>query len=317
MLMSLYEQKNKQKYNFLNVREILFFFFIIILFISGAMYYHENFSQIIMAQRNYNEIKSHIARKIKPWQKVIYKNNTDYYNSESYGDDINQKLSTTSVTILAYHNVREFKQSDSFIAREMYITTPDIFSSEMAYLRDNDYHVISMDDLMESLHGMRSIATNSVIITFDDGYKSQHDNALPILERYNMTAIFFIYTKAISTYKISMTWDDVNDLVAHDMTIGGHSYSHPKLNKISDQDELEMEIKNSKDTIEKHIGIPIYYFAYPYGLYNRRVIQEVKDAGYVAALVDNGSNTRIVYRPYEINRYNIGNDFENFKKVVK
>ena len=280
----------------LNIHKIWICFFIISIFIGLALYFQENFSHIIMANHNYNEIQSQITHKIKPWDGV---------------------LGTTSVTILAYHNVREVKQSDSFMARYMYITTPNVFFSEMTYLHDHGYHVITMDDLMESIHGLRTLATNSVIITFDDGYKSQHDNALPILEIYHMPAIFFIYTKAINTYKISMTWDDVNDLIAHGMTIGGHSYSHSKLNKISDKDELEMEIKDSKNTIEQHTGIPVTYFAYPYGLYNKKVIQEVKDVGYVAALIDNGDTNNIVHNPYEINRYNINNDFESFKKILK
>ena len=280
----------------LNIHKIWICFFIITIFIGGAIYCQENFSHIIMADHDYNKIKSQITHKIKPWQGV---------------------LSTTSVTILTYHSVRDFKQNDSFMARDMYITTPNVFFSEMTYLRDHNYNVITMDDLMESLHGLRTLATNSVIITFDDGYKSQHDNALPILELYHMPAIFFIYTKAINTYKISMTWNDVNDLIARGMTIGGHSYSHPKLNKIIDKDELEMEIKDSKDTIEQHTGIPIDYFAYPYGLYNRKVIQGVKDADYAAALIDNGNTTNIVHNPYEINRYNINNDFESFKKILQ
>ena len=177
---------------------------IIISMTSISIFWKDKYSHLVTIDRHYNQIKENII--------------TD----RRYPIETN--LATTSVTILAYHSVREIRPEDSLVAREMYITSPALFTTEMQYLKDNNYHIVTMDDLMESLSRASNtpelaLPTNSVIITFDDGYKSQHTFALPILQAFGYRAIFFIYTKSVGVYRVSMTWADVMDLKQKGMTI--------------------------------------------------------------------------------------------------
>ena len=113
-----------------------------------------------------------------------------------------------------------------------------------------------------------------------------------------------------------MTWDDVLELKQNGMLIGGHTYSHAKLNQITDSKDLDYEIADSKNDMENHLGESIEYFAYPYGLYNKKVIDKVKKSGYKAALADTAGTDNIVHRLYALNRHNMGNNFEIFKKTL-
>ena len=61
--------------------------------------------------------------------------------------------------------------------------------------------------------------------------------------------------------------------------IGSHTVNHLKLTDISD-DELETQLNDSKKMIEEITGKPCIWFAYPYGLFNNKIVEAVKKAGY-------------------------------------
>ena len=63
----------------------------------------------------------------------------------------------------------------------------------------------------------------------------------------------------------AMTWSQIRTLANHPLcTIGGHTVSHPALNKLSEK-EAEQEIKEGMERIAQEIQQPIRYFAYPFG----------------------------------------------------
>ena len=104
----------------------------------------------------------------------------------------------------------------------------------------------------------------NILITFDDGYDSWFSNVLPILEKYNIKAIFFINKDF---------YDRTDELSVKGHSLGGHGFSHKRLTQISDE-ELSIEIWQSMKT---------EFFAYPFGdrkSFNKDVLSEVKKAGY-------------------------------------
>ncbi len=97
------------------------------------------------------------------------------------------------VPILMYHRV----VSDPFdpsvdCYRLMHIAVSQTrFDQQMRWVNAN-YTVIPLRDLVEFLHGKRSIPGNACVITFDDSYKDHYRYALPVLKKYGLTATFFI-----------------------------------------------------------------------------------------------------------------------------
>ncbi len=228
---------------------------------------------------------------------------------------IRRPVAQVQVPILIYHKIRDYKEKDSKKAK-IFITTPASFEEQMKYLHDHGYTVIGVDDLMKAFNG-GPLPDKPVIITFDDGYNGQYTYALPILEKYHDTATFFIYTDAVSAYGDYMTWEQVHGLASKGMTIAAHTKSHAKLTKIKSRKGIEQEILGSKKVLEKELGIPIVYFAYPYGLYNTEVIDVVKESGFLAAFGITQGKIEKTSNMYFLRRNNMGSSMDTFLKAIQ
>jgi len=98
--------------------------------------------------------------------------------------------SDTMVLIVMYHGVCE-SPSGSLGPWE-YAVSPSDFEEQIEQLSDS-YEVVSLDKAMEA-----DISEDLAVVTFDDGYKNNLTNAVPILERYDMPATFYISTSFVN-----------------------------------------------------------------------------------------------------------------------
>jgi peptidoglycan/xylan/chitin deacetylase (PgdA/CDA1 family) len=80
----------------------------------------------------------------------------------------------------------------------------------------------------------------------------------------------------------TMDWEQLRALADRGVEIGSHTVSHPHLTRLSDQ-ELDRELRDSRDHLEDELGRPCRYLAYPYGEDDRRVYAAAQKAGYEAA----------------------------------
>jgi peptidoglycan/xylan/chitin deacetylase (PgdA/CDA1 family) len=184
---------------------------------------------------------------------------------------------TTKVPILVYHHIR-LTADGSRGLRRMTVTA-EVFGQQMKFLQDSGYHVISFSDVADYLEQGRELPTLPVIISFDDGWVTQYENALPFLSQYHFPATFFVVTDYIG-HRGFFSWAQLQTLLADGMKIGSHSRSHPRLTKIADPALLWDQIYNSKVVLESQLEVPVAEFAYPYGLYNTSATEMVKAAGY-------------------------------------
>jgi peptidoglycan/xylan/chitin deacetylase (PgdA/CDA1 family) len=103
------------------------------------------------------------------------------------------------------------------------------------------------------------------------------------------------YTFSFSTLaeRLALSWDQIEELSFNPLcTIGSHTVTHSPLTNLSTK-ELEKELRGSKSMIEKHINKLVVHFAYPYGIYNQKVTEFVKKAGYKTATLANGGKVRL------------------------
>jgi len=117
-----------------------------------------------------------------------------------------------------------------------------------------------------------------VALSFDDGHVSDYDIVLPLLQAHDATATFFITSNFVGREGY-LSWAQVKRLHEAGMEIGSHSLSHPYSTTIS-QEELMIEMQQSKFQIEQQIGAEVRSFAYPYGDYSQRTHQTAIAAGY-------------------------------------
>lgn len=97
------------------------------------------------------------------------------------------------VPILMYHSISEEKTKDykTYFDLIGMSVSKENFEKHMAYIACS-YNVIGLDVFIQYLRGEKDIPPNSIILTFDDGLRNNHDVALPILKKYGFTATFFL-----------------------------------------------------------------------------------------------------------------------------
>ena len=186
------------------------------------------------------------------------------------------------VPIVTHHGTRWGWRTDTS-PMGLYDVTPTVLARQLQYLHDHGYSSISFDQLAQALAGNIQLPEKPIIISFDDGWVSQYREAFPLLQRYGLTATFFVYTEKIGQHANFFTWDQLREMAAAGMEIGSHTLTHPNLNRISDIAELKRQIAESKLVLEEQLDQPVTALAYPYGLYNDRVVAMVQAAGYTTA----------------------------------
>ena len=196
------------------------------------------------------------------------------------------------VVIFGYHRfVNNVRRPDTEI-------TPQAFEAQMQELKNKGIAVIPMQDFLAWRRGEKAIPTKSAIITFDDGWRSQHEVGWPILKKFNYPVTLFIYTEGIKPGHFSggesMSWDQLAEMRDAGADIQGHTATHQDLRRPYDkvakkklsppeyEQWLENEVAGSKQTIEQKLGVKVNCFAVPYGFYNDHIKDVAMKAGYEA-----------------------------------
>jgi peptidoglycan/xylan/chitin deacetylase (PgdA/CDA1 family) len=196
------------------------------------------------------------------------------------------------VVILGYHRfVNNVRRPDTEI-------TPQAFEAQMQELKNKGIAVIPMQDFLAWRRGEKAIPAKSAILTFDDGWKSQHEVGWPIMKKFNYPFTLFIYTEGIKPGHFSggesMSWDQLAEMRDAGVDIQGHTATHSDLRKPYDkvakkklnpqeyEEWLQKEVVGSKEMIEQKLGVKVNCFAVPYGFHNDHIRDVAIKAGYEA-----------------------------------
>jgi peptidoglycan/xylan/chitin deacetylase (PgdA/CDA1 family) len=192
-----------------------------------------------------------------------------------------QGMDTVVTPILIYHSVRPYIETDTPAIRR-YVATPETLEKELAWLKDNGYVSVTLEDLAGTLLKGAPLPAKPVVITFDDDWQSQYTYAVPLLKKYGFTATFYIWVSVVGL-RNHMTWDEVRALGAAGMQVGCHTWTHPYLTRIRDDAVLAHELAGARQRIETEVGRPVTALAYPFGQYDARVAAAARDAGFTTA----------------------------------
>jgi peptidoglycan/xylan/chitin deacetylase (PgdA/CDA1 family) len=162
---------------------------------------------------------------------------------------------------------------------------------------------IDTESCVKMLNGKEKVDGKYFHLSFDDGFRNNYTNALPILKKHKVPSIFFIpssmvnqdyektkkYCLDIIRYNVvieTLKWDDIREMVDLGFDIGSHTKTHAKFSDISENVTiLNEEIVGSKEEIEIHLGTKCKYVSWPYGGINHAdetSLEVVKKAGYEA-----------------------------------
>lgn len=224
------------------------------------------------------------------------------------------------VSILGYH---DFTAGSS--TNDMILNVED-FRRQMQAIRDAKLPVISMRQFLDWKQGKSDIPAECVMITIDDGWKATHALALGVLKEFGYPFTVFLYKNYINIGGRSLTHDEVREIARSGGTLSSHSVSHQNLSKRggrSDADYdawLREELVDSMRYLEETYGdsgAVVKTFAYPFGIYNDRVLGIAKEAGYEACFTVNGKKTGWEEKDLEIGRYVVhGTTLANFDPAL-
>ena len=146
----------------------------------------------------------------------------------------------------------------------------------------------------------------SPTVTFDDGYASDSEYALPILSARGLRAQFFItvgWTGKIAGY---MGWPQVRSLTDAGYIVGTHGWSHALLTHCSAR-ELDRELNASRKLLEDKLGIAVTTISLPGGRYNGRVLAACQEAGYTKVYTSE-PRLETTVPAFTIGRVNVSSD---------
>lgn len=175
------------------------------------------------------------------------------------------------------------------------------FDAQMSYLAKAGYNSITPDQLLDYLQYGKPLPPNPVLITFDDGYEDNYQEAYPILKKYNFTATIFLITDFVDHNSQYLTWQQIKEMAGSGIQFQSHTATHIMLTKASDSEVLA-QLTRSRKAIEQHLSKKVEYLAYPGGFYNNQVIELAKQAGYRAAFTINLGRDRTNSNFYTLNR---------------
>lgn len=186
-----------------------------------------------------------------------------------------------------YHSISEHVGNEK---HNKWRVKPNDFEKQMHWFYKNNWKSFTISELVK----LDEIPEKSFVITFDDGYEDNYLNAFLILQKYNFKATIYLVPNQETNH-----WEEKNTSVLSKLLnekqilemqnsglieFGSHTLSHVNLSTINDE-QLLNELKKSKEEVEKITNKECEAFAYPYGKFDDKIVQAVKNVGYKNATV--------------------------------
>lgn len=191
-------------------------------------------------------------------------------------------LAKKEVPVLCYHQIREWKASDSKRAHDD-IMSPAKFEQHIKMLADSGYHTVSPDELYNYLKHDGPLPEKPIMITFDDNNLDHYTVAAPTLKKYGFRGVFFIMTVTIGRPRY-MSKAQIKELSDDGHSIASHTYDHKNFAQFKDED-WETQIDKPSKTLEAITGKKVEYLAYPYGVFKAANLPKLQEHGIKAAFI--------------------------------
>ncbi|HEY0896762.1 MAG TPA: polysaccharide deacetylase family protein [Sphingobacteriaceae bacterium] len=189
-------------------------------------------------------------------------------------------LARKQVPILCYHQIRDWTAKDSKVAKDYIVPVAD-FKAQLKMLADSGYNTILPDQLFNYLNHGTALPEKPIMLTFDDTDLDQYTVAAPEMKKYGFKGVFFIMTVSLGRPGY-MSKTQVRELSDAGHVIGSHTWDHHNVKKYQGDDWVT-QIEKPTKTLKEITGKDIRYFAYPFGLWNKEAIPELKKRGFDGA----------------------------------
>lgn len=214
------------------------------------------------------------------------------------------------VPILLYHHINVPPQA-GIPARSNYVH-PRRFFAQMRWLKRLGFQGLSLQEGAEYIYKKKH--GKIAIITFDDGFRSVYDVAMPILNELGFTATCFFVLNQINgennwdrpeaPRQPCMNLSQMQDWIKNGHEAGSHSLDHVRLTALTKEQARE-QIAKSKLALEDYINSKVRSFAYPYGAQSKDHYEIVNSAGYDFAVTTHRGRATPRDNPFALPRHSI------------
>ncbi len=249
----------------------------------------------------------------------------------------------STVPVLMYHHINPNRG-------DMVTVTPEVFDSQMRFVRDAGYRTLTLDELMGAVSG-EGFDGRSVVVTFDDGYLDNYVYAFPVLKKYGIKAAVFLvsswvegasaskadkknlireFTEAPPLHdrtkayagegrfeKFSIDWDMAREMKESGLVeFHSHTVTHRRCDRLA-PGELVEELRASKEMIEAALKERCDYLCWPKGKYNFSCVEAARALGYRGVFTTEPGVVQPGVDPLRIKRIVVKDKVQWFKTRLK
>jgi peptidoglycan/xylan/chitin deacetylase (PgdA/CDA1 family) len=243
---------------------------------------------------------------------VIHEFYLDVHKEVSYFEksprshtDFTETSNHSFVPILMYHKFSDYVPPDE----QSIAVSTSLFESQLQRLLQEGYTPINFATILAYFEDKTALPNKPILITSDDGYLCNYENAYPLLKKYNIPATFFVSTAYIGTslQNSHFTWEQAKEMEQSGLIdIQSHSHTHRAMDLLSDL-ELAYELSLSFSLIEQNLGQrDVTVLAYPQFRHTEDTKQFVYDYG-VDLQITRLLSTPTSLSPTSIHRIHVSN----------
>jgi peptidoglycan/xylan/chitin deacetylase (PgdA/CDA1 family) len=206
------------------------------------------------------------------------------------------------VAILAYHHIGTAPAGAS--NPQLWVPLAR-FRRQLSALDRAGYEAVTLDSVWRAWHGDGGLPAHPLVLSFDDGYASQL-SAAKALAPHGWDGVLNLQVARLGV-RGGLTRAEVRTLIAYGWEIDAHSITHPDLRTVSAK-RLQREVAGSRRAIRRAFGVPVDFFAYPYGRQDARVRAAVRRAGFLGATTIVRGLAAASADPFALRRVLVGAD---------
>lgn len=198
-------------------------------------------------------------------------------------------MARKQVPVLCYHHIRPIQMPNR--AMSGYEVTVAQFKAQMKALSDSGYKTVLPDQLYNYLVYGDPLPEKPVMITYDDTDEEQFSIAKPEMDKYGFKGVYFLMTISIGRPRY-MSKEQIKQLADEGHAVASHTWDHHRVDRYKYENAIEergvkkvvndwdQQLGKTKKTIEEITGKPVQDFAYPFGIWSKEAIPEIKKQGY-------------------------------------
>ncbi|MDO6719012.1 polysaccharide deacetylase family protein [Psychrosphaera sp. 1_MG-2023] len=191
--------------------------------------------------------------------------------------------SAQAATVVIYHHVSENTPASTSLS-------PEDFIKHLTLFEELELEVVPLSKLVNAIQDKQDVPSNWVAITFDDGFTSVYDNAMPELQKRKYPFTVFVNPDKVGPSKLYMDWQQLREITKAGGEIANHTLAHENLVQTGlTLNEIKANLAAAEKAITKNTGQAHNMVAYPFGEYNDIVKTALKELGMVGFAQHSGA----------------------------